>query len=92
MLDAHVTIESVGKTLQIRNLPGPVFAELARRADARHLSLGRYVTEILEREVARPPREDVFARIRARPRIDIGMPMAEIIRAERESRGGALEA
>jgi hypothetical protein len=73
--------------VQIRDVPERLHRELVRRARARGIPLTRYLEEILEREVARPPREEVFARIWARGPVDIGVRAADIIRAERETRG-----
>lgn len=73
--------------LQVRDLPDPVHRELKRRARARGETLTDYVQGILEREVARPPAEEVFERIRSRVPVDLGRgEAAEIIRKERASR------
>jgi hypothetical protein len=84
---ACVKVVPMAKMVQIRNVPDRLHRELLRRAKARGIPLTRYLEEILEREVARPPREDVFARVRAAAAIDLGMPAAAIIRLERETRG-----
>ncbi len=73
--------------VQIRDVPDRIHRELQRRAKARGVPLTRYLEEILEREVSRPAREEVFARIRAREALNIDVPVAEIIREERETRG-----
>lgn len=80
-------IGPMGKMVQIRNVPDRLHRELSRRANTRGIPLTQYLEEILEREVARPPREEVFARIRAAGSVDIGVPAAEIIREERRTRG-----
>lgn len=77
----------MGRMLQVRNVPERLHRELIRRAKARGIPLTRYLEEILQREVSRPSREEVFARIRASGSVDIGMPAADLIRQERESRG-----
>jgi len=77
----------MSKTIQVRNVPDRVHRELVRRAAAKSMSLARYVERILEREVARPPAEDVFKRIARRSAVDLGGSVAEILRGERE--GGA---
>lgn len=59
-----------------------------RRAKERGVTLTHYIQEILEREVALPPAEEVFARIESRPSVDLGTSAAELIRAEREGRDG----
>ena len=77
--------------LQVRDIPDDLHRELVRRAKRRGQTLTDYVQGILEREVARPPAEEVFERIRRLPRVDIGRPAAELIREEREERDRALE-
>lgn len=77
----------MSRMVQIRNVPDRLHRELLRRARARGIPLTRYLEEILEREVARPPREEVFARIKAAGSVDLGVRAAEIVRGERETRG-----
>lgn len=74
----------MAKMLQVRNIPERLHRELLKRAKARGQSLTDYVQQLLEREVARPPTEDVFARIERREPIDIRAD--EVIRAVREER------
>lgn len=76
----------MSKMIQVRNVPDKLHREIAKRAKARHQSLTRYVQDILEREVATPSREEVFARIRSHPPVNLGKPAAEIIREERAER------
>lgn len=76
----------MSKMIQVRNVPNRLHDELVRRAKARSLTLTAYVEEILEREIARPPREEVFDRIARREPIVLDRSAAEIIRAEREER------
>lgn len=77
----------MAKMIQVRNVSDRLHRELVRRAKARRQSLTAYIEEILEREVSRSAKEDVFARIRSRAPIDLGgTSAAEIIRAEREER------
>lgn len=69
----------MSKMIQVRNVPDRLHRELTRRARHRGQSLTEYVEEILEQEVARPPAEEVFARVRARAPVDIGLTAAEAI-------------
>jgi hypothetical protein len=71
----------MSKMIQVRNVPERTHRELVRRARARGQTLTRYLEEILERETSRPPLEEVFARIRARPRVNVSG--AEVIRQVR---------
>lgn len=68
----------MSKMIQVRNVPERTHRELVRRARARGQTLTRYLEDVLERETSRPPLEDVFARIRARSRVDVSG--AEVIR------------
>lgn len=76
------------KMIQVRDVATRL-RELVRRAKARGESLTQYIQGILEREVARPPAEDVFAQIHARKRVLLDRPVAEIVREERKKRGAA---
>ena len=52
--------------IQVRSVPASLHRELVKRARARDMTLTDYVQEILEREIARPPADEVFARIGGR--------------------------
>ena len=72
--------------IQVRNVPDRLHKELVRRARSRGQTLTDYIQELLEREVSRPLPEDVFDRIATREPVDLGRPVAEIIREERPDR------
>lgn len=72
--------------IQVRSVSDRLHRELTRRARSRNLTLTAFVEEILEREVARPTKEEVFARIGSREPVELGVPAADVIRAEREER------
>ena len=74
------------KMIQVRSVPDRLHSELVRRAEARGMTLTDYVEGILEREVARPPAEEVFERIARRAPVDLGRSVAEILREERTGR------
>ena len=76
----------MSKMIQVRDVPDPLHRELTRRARQARLTLTAYVQRILEREIAHPPAEDVFKRIAARAPVDLGVPAAELIKAERARR------
>lgn len=71
----------MARMIQVRNVRAETHRELVRRARARGQTLTRYVEGILEQETSRPPREEVFARIRALPKVNISG--AEVIREVR---------
>lgn len=72
--------------IQVRNVPDRLHRELVKRASRRGLTLTRYIQDILEREVARPPAEEVFDRIQVSPTVRLGRPAADLIREERADR------
>jgi antitoxin FitA len=76
----------MSKMIQVRNVPDRLHRELVRRAKARGQTLSDYIETLLEREVRRPPTEEVFERIRKMEPIDLGRPAADLIREERTSR------
>jgi plasmid stability protein len=76
----------MSKMIQVRNVPDRLHRELVRRARARGVTLTDYLEDILEREVSRPPAEEVFERIARRTPVDLGRSVAEILREEREGR------
>ncbi len=74
------------KMLQIRNVPDDLHAELRRRAKKAGSTLTDYLQSVLEREVARPPREEVFARVKRRSRVSLDKPAADFLaQARREA-------
>lgn len=74
--------------IQVRNVPDSLHRELSRRAKERHQTLTDYIQEILEREMSRPPRAEVFARIQRRSPVDLGQDSAQLVREERNERNG----
>lgn len=71
--------------IQVRNVPENLHRELVHRARRRGLTLTDFIQQILEREVARPLAEDVMARLESRDPVEVDVPIAELIRTERES-------
>lgn len=78
--------EAMARMIQVRDVRPELHAELVRRAKLRGMSLTAYLEEILEREVARPPADEVFDRIEARGRQGTLTPDA-IVGMIREMRG-----
>jgi hypothetical protein len=72
--------------IQVRNVPERLHRELAKRARRRGVTLTRYIEDILEREVARPPADEVFDRIETSSVVRLGRPAADLIREERADR------
>ena len=74
----------VARNIQIRGVRPELHAELVRRSRLAGKTLTTYIEEILEREVERPPADEVFDRIERRRPIPLGVPAADLIREERE--------
>ncbi len=72
--------------IQVRNVPERMHRELVKRARRRGQTLTRYIQDVLEREVARPPADEVFDRIEATPAVRLDRPAADLIREERAAR------
>ncbi len=72
--------------IQVRNVPDRLHRELVRRARLKSLTLTDYVQEVLEREVTRPPAEEVLGRIRGRQSVDLGTSAAGLIGESRRGR------
>jgi plasmid stability protein len=73
----------MSKMIQVRNVPNRLHRELTRRARGRGQTLTDYIQDILEREVSRPPAEEVFERVARRSAGRLGRPAADLIREER---------
>ena len=79
------------KMIQVRNVSDDLHKELVRRAKLRGQSLSDYIEALLERDVALPPREEIFEEIRRMPRITLPRPAAEYIREAREGQESRYE-
>jgi plasmid stability protein len=79
----------MSKMIQVRNVPERLHRELVRRARARNQTLTDFIQEILEREVALPPSDDVFERIESRDQVDLDISVAELIKADRSERAAS---
>lgn len=72
--------------IQVRNVPDRLHRELVKRARRRGQTLTRYIQDVLEREVARPPADVVFDSIEAALPVRLERPAADLIREERSDR------
>jgi antitoxin FitA len=82
-------LPTMAKMIQVRNVPDRLHRELVRRARLRGQTLTDFVQEVLEREVARPPAEEVYDRVAARTAVDLGAPAAALLARERKTRTGS---
>jgi len=80
----------MAKMIQVRNVPDRLHSELSRRARLHGQSLTDFVEAILEREVSLPPQAEVLDRIESREPVELDVPIAELIRAERREAGRDL--
>lgn len=74
------------KLLQIRNVPEDVHRTLKARAALAGMSLSEYALAELRRAAERPTRDEILARIAARPRARTRRSPAAAVRLERDSR------
>ncbi len=74
--------------LQVKDLPESVHEELRRRARLEGVTVRTYVINLIEDDQSRPPRGEWFARLRHRRPVDVGGPVADLVRADREERTG----
>jgi antitoxin FitA len=76
----------MSKMIQVRNVPDRLHRELLRRARKRGKTLTDYIQEILERELARPPADEVFERVATRTPVELSGRAADLLRRERGGR------
>ncbi len=69
--------------LQVRNVPDDVIARLKTDAAAQRLSLSDYVLEYLIDLAGLPQLDDVLMRLKERPRRDLGVDGATLVREAR---------
>ncbi len=69
--------------IQIRNVPDPLHRQLKSRAAIAGMSLSDYLLHELRGAADRPTIEELRARLRTRPTINLSPTPAEVIRAER---------
>lgn len=75
----------MSKLIQVRNVPDEVHGRVKARAALSGLSLSDYVLRELEQSLARPTRNELFARIAQLPPIDLDPPSAEVVRKDRDN-------
>ncbi len=72
------------KMVQIRDVDAAAVDVLKGRAAASGMSLSEYLKRQVERMAASPTNEEVFARAQQRPRRDLGISAADVVRAVRD--------
>jgi antitoxin FitA len=76
----------MNKMIQIRNVSEKTHRKLKVRAAAQGLTISNYLTKLIERDLSRPSREEVFDRLQSREPVRLSKSAAELIRQERDSR------
>jgi plasmid stability protein len=71
--------------IQIRNVLAKTHRKLKVRAAAHGLTISDYLTKLIERDLSKPTREEVFARLQSREPVRLSKTAAELIRDERDS-------
>jgi antitoxin FitA len=74
------------KLIQIRNVPDDVHRMLKSRAAQAGMSLSEYALAELRRSAERPTRDEILARIAARPPTRLRRSPAAAVRTERDAR------
>jgi plasmid stability protein len=72
--------------IQIRNVPEDLHRAAKIRAANEGVTLSDLALRALEREMATPTWEEIFARIDGLPSIELEIPAAELIREDRDAR------
>jgi plasmid stability protein len=72
--------------VQIRNVPAELHRRLKARAAIEGLTMSGYILREVRKALDRPTRQEVLARLQARPLRRLRRSAAEVIRAERDSR------
>jgi len=72
--------------VQIRNVPADFHRRLKARAAMEGMSMSDYILREIGKALERPTREEVLARLRARPARRVSQSAADVIRAERDAR------
>ena len=83
---AHDSLqERMGRLVQIRDVPEDVHRTLKARAAMSGVSMSEYLRSELARMAARPPVDELIARIRARGEATLGAPSEQIVRELRDA-------
>lgn len=77
--------------IQVRNVPEATHRRLKARAAMEGVSMSQYVMSAIERALERPSRREVLAAIRRLPEVTLDQSPADVLRAERNTRGDVHE-
>ncbi len=79
-------VMSMGRMVQIRNMPEEMHRKLKTRAAEAGMSLSEYLIRELRRSAEMPTQEEVFRRLKQLSRFNPKTPPAEAVRQERDRR------
>ena len=83
---AHDNLQlRMGRLVQIRDVPDDVHRTLKARAAMSGVSLSEYLRSELTRMAARPPVDELVARIRARGEAKLSAPSEQLVRELRDA-------
>jgi antitoxin FitA len=74
------------KIIQIRNVSEKTHRKLKARAASHGMTISNYLMKLIERDLSKPTREEIFARIQSREPVRLSKTAAELIREERDGR------
>jgi len=81
-----VTVEHMGKMIQIRHVPEDLHRTLKARSAMAGMSLSDYLLAELQRLAQRPSREELVARLRSREQVVLGSSIPDLLAKERNER------
>ena len=76
----------MGKTLQVRDVPGDLHRVLKERAAQSGRSLSEYVLEELREHARRPTVAEMAARLASRPPVKLKTAPSVLVRRDRDAR------
>lgn len=74
----------MGTMIQVRNVPESLHRRLKSRAALAGMSLSDYVLRSIERDLERPTRDEILARLAALAPVEPATGPARVIREERD--------
>ena len=75
----------MSKMVQIRNVPDEVHRTLKTRAAQQGMTLSDYLKREIEHIAQAPTLDDIIEWARRQPPVDLGRPIEDIIREDRDS-------
>jgi plasmid stability protein len=86
MLSTCVTVEGMGKMIQIRHVPEELHRTLKARAAMEGMSLSDYLLAELRRVAERPSRSELLARLKKSEPVELDISVVDLLAEERNQR------